>query len=172
MPKAMEVWTDEAENLIVELWDKGFSGYQIAVAMKTTRSAILGKIARMRRKGIKFVRAYDPNRTKRGKVKPPTPVNIPPVKVVIKSLKVVKQQPEPKPVVVIVPPPPPYEGDPLTILQVKDTTCKYSVSGTRAPDYRFCGGPVYKRSLCHHHFELCYYPRATAPKQSIPSTPM
>lgn len=158
MPKVTELWTDEAENLIIELWDKGFSGYQIAVALKTTRSAILGKISRMRRKGITFQRAYDPDRKKKGKVKPPTPVDLPPITVTVQALKIKRPEPAPKPVVVIIPEPPPYDGEPLTILEVTSLTCKYSVSGNRAPDFRFCGGPVYKRSFCKEHYNLCYVP--------------
>lgn len=158
MPKTSELWTDEGERLIVELWDKGFSGYQIAVALKTTRSAILGKISRMRRKGMTFKRNYDPGRAKKGRVKAPTPVNPPPVIVTVQALKIKKPEPTPKPIVIIIPEPPPYNGTPLTIMEVTNDTCKYSVSGTRAPDYRFCGGPVHKRSLCKHHFDLCYTP--------------
>jgi hypothetical protein len=150
------MWTDEGERLIIELWDKGFSGYQIAVALKTTRSAILGKISRMRRKGMTFNRQYNPGRAKKGSRKAPTPVNLPPVTVTVQSLKMKKPEPDPKPIVVIIPEPPPYTGKPLTILEVTNDTCKYSVSGTRAPHYRFCGGPTFKRSLCKHHFELCY----------------
>lgn len=157
MPKISELWTEEGERLIIELWDKGFSGYQIAVALKTTRSAILGKISRMRRKGMTFQRSYDPSRVK-GKVKQPTPVNLPHVVATVQALKIKKPEPEPKPIVVIIPEPPPYSGKPLTILEGTNDTCKYSVSGTRASNYLFCGGPVHKRSLCKEHYSLCYVP--------------
>ena len=157
MPKITELWTSEGENLIIELWDKGFSGYQIAVALKTTRSAILGKISRMRRKGITFERAYNPAKVK-GKVKPPTPVNLSPITVTVQALKIKKPEPMPKPIVIIIPEPPPYDGKPLTIMEVTNDTCKYSVSGTQPKDYLFCGGPVHKRSLCKAHYSLCYAP--------------
>ena len=157
MPKATELWTSEAEQLIIDLWDKNYSGYQIAVALKTTRSAILGKISRMRRRGVTFQRSYDPNRSKKNTKTLPSP-KLPPIKVNNQVLKMVKPEPPPKPVVVIEEPVPKYTGRPISVMELTLATCKYSVSGNRAADYLFCGGPTYKRSFCKEHFNLCYTP--------------
>ena len=157
MPKATELWTSEAEQLIIDLWDKNYSGYQIAVALKTTRSAILGKISRMRRRGVTFQRSYDPNRSKKNAKTLPSP-KLPPIKVNNQVLKMVKPEPPPKPVVVIEDPVPKYTGKPISVMELTLATCKYSVSGNRAADYLFCGGPTSKRSFCKEHFNLCYTP--------------
>lgn len=157
MPKATELWTSEAEQLIIDLWDKNYSGYQIAVALKTTRSAILGKISRMRRRGITFKRAYDPTRSKKNAKTLPSP-KLPPIKVNNQVLKMVKPEPPPKPVVVIEEPVPKYTGKPISVMELTLNTCKYSVSGVYPKDFLFCGGPVHKRSFCKEHYGLCYTP--------------
>lgn len=169
MPKTSEVWTEEAEKVIIELWDKGFSGYQISVALKTTRSAILGKISRMRRKGMTFQRSYNPSKVK-GKVKPPTPVNLPPITISVQALKIKKPEPAPKPIVIVAPEPPPYNGRPITIMETTNFTCKYSVSGSRAPNYLFCGAPTYKNSYCKHHYDVCYTPHKKANAEPKPQS--
>jgi hypothetical protein len=168
MPKITELWTTEAEQLIIDLWDKNYTGYQIAVALKTTRSAILGKISRMRRRGITFKRAYDPTRSKKNaKTLPST--KLPPIKVNNQVLKMVKPEPAPKPVVVIKEPVPKYTGKPISVMELTPNTCKYSVSGNRASDYMFCGGPIHKRSFCKEHYGLCYTPHKRELKTIQPS---
>jgi hypothetical protein len=163
MPKITELWTSEGEQLIIDLWDKNYSGYQIAVALKTTRSAILGKISRMRRRGITFKRAYDPTRAKKNANTLPS-TKLPPIKVNNQVLKMVKPEPPPKPVVVIEEPVPKYTGKPIPIMELTNSRCKYSVSGKQPKDFLFCGGPTYKRSYCKHHFEVCYVPKSAAIK--------
>lgn len=168
MPKITELWTSEAEQLIIDLWDKNYSGYQIAVALKTTRSAILGKISRMRRRGITFQRAYDPTRVKKNANTLPS-TKLPPIKVNNQVLKMVKPEPPPKPVVVIEDPVPKYTGEPISVMELTLNTCKYSVSGVHPKDFLFCGGPIHKRSFCKEHYGLCYTPHKRELKTIQPS---
>lgn len=42
------VWTNKREARLRELWDRGLTGGQIAVAMGTSRAAVLGKVRRLK----------------------------------------------------------------------------------------------------------------------------
>lgn len=47
-PKATAVWTNDRNQLLINLWDQGLSAADIARQLHTTRNAILGKKFRLR----------------------------------------------------------------------------------------------------------------------------
>jgi len=141
-------WPRVDEKLVIELWNKGLTGLQIARELKTTRSAILGKIARLRRNGVVFERQHTPREKankefvpKRSRARPPSLAVIPKVAPVLPVSK---------------PKPAGYMGQSIPFKKITNKTCKYSVSGDIPEDFLFCGDPVYKKSFCEHHYKLCY----------------
>lgn len=145
--KKIEI-TDQ-EKIIIELWEKDYSGAQIAKELCMTRGAVMGKIARLRKrnlvaykmsakvvlkgvksntlKKVKEFNAYP--RMFRGKL-PPTPL----------------------------PEMPPIKDKPIGFFELTPFTCRYIVNDGKPSQFLFCDKPKVIRSYCDEHAKLCYLP--------------
>lgn len=55
-----------------------------------------------------------------------------------------------------------------TLEQLTDETCKFMVGDPQDETSFFCGGPVFQRSFCEHHYMRCYFnPRVRKWSQRI-----
>lgn len=154
-------WSSIDEQMIVNLWNDGYTGYEIARVLKTTRSAILGKISRMRKSGMEFKRDYLPMEervanAKLRKAPHPNPLS----KTKTMKLAYIPKAGEIKPPTPIpTKAPVPINCKPIPFSKLTNKTCKFSVSGNLPADYLFCGAPVHKNCLCEDHYKICYTAR-------------
>src|SRR5271170_6799538 len=90
-------WTEQETNLLLELWADGKSATDIVAAFghKFTRSAILGKICRMRRKGVQIDMRQIPVLNGRPRNPRKQPPNYSPVKHEAEKLPPTPLAPEP-----------------------------------------------------------------------------
>jgi len=152
------------DKAIVALWAVGLTGKEIAKVLGTTRSAILGRVNRMRSRGVEL-EARDPNGDKKnsGKVrrndnkkKPEATVTTSaPPKKVPRYIEVNGMQlflfNEPKET---------QKAGPVDILGLTSTMCRYIVKTARdnSGTTLYCGEEATKRHYCEEHFRLCYVP--------------
>ncbi len=131
------VWTAAEKATLRELWDKGWSGGRIAQELKRfTRSAVIGKVHRMRlpkRVDVQKVRA---ERTPRKKTDPPQgfkkPKKIHPGTIVDREIPLEQRK---------------------NLFQLDRGHCKWPVGDPGEPDFFFCGAPRTKGSpYCGPHW--------------------
>lgn len=138
---------------IIKLWNDGLTATQIGDQFRTTRSAILGKISRLRAKG--FLIARRSLSIGKGSVKPR----------IVKPRKV-RQTTQlsldvffsPMPPVISIPMPivTPFAGGGVTLFALKRTECHYII-GREDDTHMYCGRKSLRRSMCKEHHARCYY---------------
>jgi hypothetical protein len=113
---------------ILDMWEGGISGPEIAMTLNMTRNAVMGAVRRLRLKGLV---GYKPRQKS------------------TRSAYVNQPAQEQAPF--------PYEGVPFHALnQFKE--CHYIVNDGPASSFLFCGRPQHDRSYCYDHYKLCYMP--------------
>jgi len=138
-------WTDEETKELLEMIDHMSAG-QIAKQIKRTRSAVCGKINRLRGKGKvakTLVKHYDIDPVKHRK---PRILKAPP-----------RRTMKPKP---------PVSDElamrPCRILDLDHTNCHWPLGALRDPVEFFCGGPVDESEVyCPHHKKIATRTGAT-----------
>lgn len=58
-----EWWTDKDTQEVIRLWNEGYSAGQIANKFEVTRSSVMGKVARLRKRGVQM-RTFFPAQSK------------------------------------------------------------------------------------------------------------
>ena len=125
--------TDKTKNAVLEMWNKNYTGGQIAKELCLTRNTVMGIIHR-----LKKTEAVEP----RVKIPP----KIDPPKVVVKTKKLPPVFIKPKPV----------NHMPRTLMQLRANSCRYVVNDGHASQFLFCGKPKEKGAYCMDHAQLCY----------------
>jgi hypothetical protein len=137
----------ERDHKIIDLWESGMTGTQIANELFTTRSAILGKLRRLRLEGhvsykmnvkidlkaaskkeMETAKAFNSNRKMLRFAQPPQPL------------------PKPRPI----------KHEPIKFMDLTAFSCRYIVNEGYASTFLFCGKPKTHRSYCDHHAKICY----------------
>jgi hypothetical protein len=136
---------------LIELWRAGVSGTEIARQLGVTRNTVLGKVFRLREKGILEYRNAEKSKVK---VKEVTNVVIldrikPPMTPEGGSMKPVVPLPTPE-----FDPDKPY----LNILQLTFNTCRYIMTEDTSVTAFYCGETVHRRSYCKAHADICLVP--------------
>jgi len=154
--------SDKFTDKLVAMWRAGATGTEIAKALGTTRNAVIGKIFRLRNRGVDLSRAVT--------AAPPKPLKPP------KPEKPAKKE-KPAAPKAVWPPPLSAEEKAALIAERKAQVarerrargikfadlgardCRYIINAGRPADYLFCGdirepGKPY----CKEHAELCYRP--------------
>lgn len=153
MTKEKTLTKEEAK--IINLWELGYSGTQIAQELGTTRNAVMGKIYRLRKKAQMI---YGHDKMKNRAV---LEVEMPQTKP--KKAKVPKMppkqkgarnawQPKPDPSRVVKP----THG--VTFWDLSFGGCRYPLEGERLNDMIFCNAPATRGSFCHEHYAICFVP--------------
>lgn len=131
------------DQIIIEMWEQGKSGGEIANELGVTRSSVMGRIYRLREaKKIKY-RAQ---------------------KILIKSDRIVRTKNKSKPykkIRIFVPADQiistPNTG--VSILDLHFWSCRYVVGDPKMPlEKIYCGQVADKHSYCKDHKQLCYQP--------------
>lgn len=159
---------NDQERLILEMWEQGASGTEIGIQIGKTRSAVLGKLNRLRAKGyvgykVSLMR-IEAQKEKEAKKAPPIKPKAgqkPKTFVISKSIARKRQKP------IFIEPTPSKEGDPVTFMQLEHWMCKYVVSGAKASEFLFCGQKASKKSFCELHHKLCYVPYDKNKKEKL-----
>lgn len=145
MPGDDNMWEEACTDMLRDLWGKGWSATQIAAHMSRefrtsyTRNAIVGKVHRLRKKGIAGF-----EERKRGRPAGPQPRKTP----VPRTVKLARLAPPPQPVIAPEPEPvaaPPLEAvipsESLTLFELTPRTCRWPLGGPKDPATHFCGAP-------------------------------
>jgi hypothetical protein len=129
---------------ILEMWNDQQTGGQIADYFGTTRSAILGRLHRLKAYGI------DTAKRKPAGVTPQVVTKIEP--------KVEKAKPSFLRTVTVHYPPkkPVTSGDYLTIKDLISTSCRFIVNDGENGVYLYCGKDKEQGSYCQYHAKMCY----------------
>ncbi len=180
-------WTDERVDLLSRLWLEGRSASQIATALAggLTRNAVIGKVHRLGLAGR--VKAAAPSSTDDAaegrtveKYESMAEVAAAPRRVASRSsvsnasapvsavatarihgntaLAVAEPVEAPKPsrvqADVVVP-----LSLKVTIVELRESMCKWPIGDPSSPDFRYCGSPVKGTTpYCQHHGKLAYQP--------------
>lgn len=134
---------NDINQKILEMWEQGKSGGEIANKLGVTRSSIMGRIHRMRNESNIKYRAKN---------------------ISVKSDRVVRTRDKAKsykklrtfiPVEQIIPKP----KHSVSILDLQHWSCRYIVGDPKKPlDRIYCGQVSEKWSYCKDHAQLCYQP--------------
>ena len=150
----------EDDQEILQLWEKGLTGAQIAKKTYNTRNAIMGKLHRWRVAGII---GYKSTKTREAAIK--EQVRIANRKRALgkgKPRHVVKRE---LPLINFLdnlPPPPPLT-EPVKFIGLTSQSCRYVINSGVAKDFLFCNHPKKLNSAyCEEHHALCYVPMSAA----------
>ncbi|WP_342152553.1 GcrA family cell cycle regulator [Methylorubrum sp. SB2] len=172
MTEAVPSWTDERVELLRRLWDEGLSASQIALQLGgVSRNAVIGKVHRL---GLA------------GRVKAIGPVvdgHAPQDEGVVEAAGIVEEPtlPEP-PAIVAHRPAPDFPLEPVraaaqapaaaqpvalavservTIMDLRESMCRWPMGDPTKPDFRFCGGrAITGLPYCTQHAQIAYQPAA------------
>lgn len=156
---------DPIDIKLKELWEAGKTGGEIAEAFGTTRSAIMGRVHRLRKRGVILAERPAIKRTKeqveaaRLSSKVVTMPFVMP-KYSAKQKPARKKEPEPvKEVLEFVAPEPAKKRGPKTILTLGAFDCRWI-----RPDKKYCGelAKSARTPWCEEHYKLVYVPRTKA----------
>lgn len=125
-------WTEERLATLIKRWADGDSAGAISKVLKISRSAVAGKVHRLRESGVPMRSAPGGGMTK-GEREAAESVWIKPLRA--------KKAAEPR---VVRPPPPPIVDKPapagvIGILELTADTCRYPLGDPRAEPFGFCG---------------------------------
>lgn len=145
----------DKDKLMIELWDKGYTGSQIANEVSMTRNAVMGKLSRLRKLGLvayKMKAKVDLKNMKPKSLKLAKAFNSYP--------KMFRHRMPPAPL----PEMPPIKDKPIKFMDLTPFSCRYIVNDGKASEFLFCGKPKMIRSYCEDHAKLCYLPPKTKEK--------
>jgi hypothetical protein len=153
----IKVLSQEQKDKIIELWNSGYSGGQIAKEIGHTRSAIMGLISRMRQSGknveIKRDAVIKPKTRIKTAVKKGRPKKLkidPSTFQYAFSFQEATQAPNAKP---------------IHFIDLNSFHCRYIINDPKEGAL-YCGGIKEKRSFCAFHANLCYIPNSSQKKKT------
>ncbi|ACS42773.1 MULTISPECIES: GcrA family cell cycle regulator [Methylorubrum] len=167
MTEAVPSWTDERVELLRRLWDDGLSASQIALQIGgVSRNAVIGKVHRLGLSGrVKSMGAASQGRRREGLAaevemevvvaeEPTLPE--PPAIVAHRPAPdfPLPQKPAPEPVALAV-------SERVTIMDLRESMCRWPMGDPTSPDFRFCGGrAITGLPYCTQHAQIAYQPAA------------
>ena len=158
-------WTDDRVALLRRLWEDGQSASKIAAQLGgVTRNAVIGKVHRLGLAG----RARGGEEAPVAAVQPAKAIEIETAIAVVET-----QAPEPvailshRPAPAFPAPAPAASPTPLavsqrvTIMDLRESMCRWPLGDPTTPEFRFCGGrSITGLPYCTHHAEIAYQPAA------------
>ena len=154
-------WTDERVELLRRLWLEGLSASRIAAELSdgVTRNAVIGKVHRLGLSGrVKAPVSASPLAARGRDARP---VQSKPAAPVMHGNLALKFTPVDLPAVkrsedVVVP-----LCENVTIMELRETMCRWPVGDPSSAEFRFCGGRRNGGSdgpYCAHHARIAYQP--------------
>ena len=158
MSDAATGWTDDRVELLAKLWGEGLSASQIAAALGggVTRNAVIGKVHRLGLSGR--AKSATPAAQRPSKPRP-----VPPAaeagEIAPAPPRAVQGWSSPSTDMRWASEPDPVSGQLVSILDLRDSMCKWPVGDPAKPDFGFCGGrAVSGLPYCGHHCRMAYQP--------------
>jgi GcrA cell cycle regulator len=157
-------WTDERVELLKRLWAEGLSASQIANQMGgVTRNAVIGKVHRLGLSGrAKPNAAPAQPRARKPSRAPSHPLTHRPAAHGNAALAAhLRPEPAPEPEIaidedVVIP-----MSERVTIMELRDSMCRWPMGDPTTPEFRFCGGKaITGLPYCTHHSRIAYQPAA------------
>lgn len=165
MVEAIPTWTDERVDLLRRLWEEGLSASQIAAQLGgVTRNAVIGKVHRLGLAG-----RVKPNGagqvTGRKKIDQDAVVALVEEPTLPEPPAVVSHRPAPDFPLVSQPSAPEPTGlavsQRVTIMDLRESMCRWPMGDPTSPDFRFCGGrAITGLPYCTQHAQIAYQPAA------------
>ncbi len=160
-------WTDERIELLRKLWLDGMSASRIAseLANGLTRNAVIGKVYRLglsgRAKPSELVEAAPKARVRPA---PRMAVAAPPAVLVVRGNTALAFCPVPveaEPVAAALEDVVVAFAAPVTIVDLRESMCRWPIGDPGAADFRFCGAAkrVGAGPYCAHHAGIAYQPQ-------------
>ncbi|KCZ53618.1 GcrA cell cycle regulator [Hyphomonas beringensis] len=157
-------WTEERVSVLKKLWAEGHSASQIAKQLGgVTRNAVIGKVHRLGLSG----RATPSRPVKRPpRLARPKP-RVMPDGSVKQAAPAAAETVEPSPAPVerapadIMAPLPPLQqadGEPASILTLRDSMCKWPIGDPADPKFAFCGRKADCGPYCAEHAKVAFQP--------------
>ena len=151
----------ELDERIAELWKRGLSSTTIGKDVGATRNAVMGRVHRMRAKGLLEYARRQPRSCPTREI-PAREIGqvVKPAKgepLVIKSHRFPLDPHSPWHATIVTAPPP--ENTPVFVWELETNHCRYIAGDVgKDSDILYCGAPIHKQSFCLHHHQLCYMP--------------
>jgi GcrA cell cycle regulator len=155
-------WNDERVEMLKKMWAEGMSASQIAgeLANGITRNAVIGKVHRLGLSGR--VKAPSPVQSRpRPQVRAhrnSTPRASQPIirgNTALAFAPRVHEAPAPRPIEEVLIP----MCEPVTIMELRETMCRWPVGDPATSEFRYCGGPSnIGESYCGYHSRIAYQP--------------
>jgi GcrA cell cycle regulator len=155
-------WTDDRVALLRRLWEDGQSASKIAAQLGgVTRNAVIGKVHRLGLAGR--LRAGEDGTSAKA-VEIETAIAVveaeAPEPVAILSHRPAPDFPPPAAAVPIEPVAIPLSQR-VTIMDLRESMCRWPLGDPTTPDFRFCGArSITGLPYCTHHAEIAYQPAA------------
>lgn len=164
MTDAGVTWTDDRVELLRKLWSDGLSASQIAAEIGgVTRNAVIGKVHRLGLSGrgkAKSASAQRPRKTATRAPSAPTPIaQAAPRPVIVAPVpQALAIEPEVEEIVEEVAVP---MSERVTIMDLRESMCRWPMGDPTKPEFRFCGArSVTGLPYCAHHSRVAYQPVA------------
>jgi len=145
---------EDIDQKILKLWMDGKIGSEIAAKLKLTRNSVMGRLYRMRNKGL--IEYKDPvvaakasasraeNRVPRAKKPYRSPYEQPQLPFPVK---------------------PRLDG--VSLMELTSSSCRYVLNDGAPSQFRFCGAPKKTGSYCEDHHKVCYYKQAKSDRKNF-----
>lgn len=158
-------WTEERIDLLQRLWLQGMSASRIAAELANglTRNAVIGKVYRLGLSGrAKVAPATSASPRPQHKAsprtlspRPSTPIIQGNTALAIKPAMIEAPAPLPRKEVVV------PISEPVTILDLRESMCRWPVGDPTSPEFRYCGAKKMpgEGPYCSHHARVAYVPQ-------------
>ena len=160
-------WTDERVELLRRLWEDGQSASKIAAQLGgVTRNAVIGKVHRLGMGGRVKAGSEAPALRKKGALETLPEADAVVIEAAVEAAEPVVQpihRPSPEfplptasvePVALAV-------SERVTIMDLRESMCRWPMGDPTTPEFRFCGGrAITGLPYCNHHAQIAYQPAA------------
>lgn len=131
---------------IIKMWNEGKSGLEIGEFLGVTRNVVIGRITRLREKGV-VLRQSDKSADAKKAIKQRTEIREKRTRIGwVKQVEHIPFNPS---------------GTGVKIMDLEPGCCKYVVGNDSEQSALFCAEPIKDRSYCDAHYRLCYIPPKT-----------
>ena len=155
-------WTDDRVALLKKLWTEGHSASQIASQLGgVTRNAVIGKVHRLGLSGRATPSRPVKKPPRLARPKPPRQKVAAPAAVASGEKAAPRTAPVPqaeKDAAAHLPPAILEDGSTASILNIRDSMCKWPIGDPADPDFAFCGRKAEVGVYCAEHAKLAYQP--------------
>jgi len=148
--------TPKDEKLMIKMWLDGKTGLQIAEKLGLTRNAVMGKLKRLRDKGMIEYKMVPAKRVGRNQKKTQTNLLYFPIKN-RRILREVREGKREAPKIFVSEEAKNLRKSPVRFFDLTNTSCKFVINDGEPQNFLFCGDDRKDgSSYCERHHKMCY----------------